>query len=1074
MYKKIGRDRINRSERTLIKTNTSTNSAFQILDQFSSPKKVNHNVFSPKDTENSFYNNNSMTSLKKSNNFQLKSNIYQTDSNKNIQSELKLPKLRKKKPSHAKKPSKNFLQSDINENDFETISITSPIKNFGLFDFKNHTKNSSFFNSPKMSQDPLHIQSELNKSSIWKDLKRSRKHINFNDSSTFNALANMGSQIEFSNFNNKLSSQIMTEKIHKNSNPHLTRFTEEITKIDNMHILPKEDAYFSQFDQIAGEKKIEVAGTFSSLLDMNINYSTKNTLVEMTHGRPTSFNFAEKNNYYAFIKCKNRELPAYIVSDRQGLDIEYFINFVTKDYNVKKNKINVFKSSSPNKNDFKIKSKNQVLPSEYTSDLTLSGDYVKLEFPESLNEKMKIKDCEILLLQIVSQQSSRVSMTITFSNVVNKKSLNFEAFSNKQKQQQFGVGKEVDEINTEIKNIKTKKQESSWLIRNNIKKISNFVERKQQKLESNAKILEERTLKAARIAKENWLKTKCRHQQFQLKNHVFKEQKKFKQEEKSRYQHLYYQMYFWCFMLKFYKVMSKIYAKYIQRRKIAMNLQEENLCAIKIQRRYRIINAFFKNKKQSNREICAFSFNLRCLFSRKNVRRNAKKAVGHFFKKALRSWRLKTETLAFIQQIKNIQKRVKEHIKIKRKFIKKLEASWQKQVMYIVQHHDELKNIGFDINLEHLQFVSSEIRDQICEHFVERQLLRFADSKMAHLEKVSDLMLEEKARRVSNSHRNVKINNSSLASRRINDVPIQKSQFFIEHKINHIADSVRNIDKQVIEKKCISPSKSKQDSSMSEGSNLSENFDENSSCSHKSEMHDVFRFDNMSEKDILKEENFEKKKLVQQLKLKNNFDVDHDNLQQKRIAKRKRRQTKMAETGDFNFRKSFKELVKKIKQYQYNSVRFWNKLDNTFEAEIFKTAITRSPEIIEAKLQFEKEQKLLEEKLLKEQEELLKNGNKKAYKKTQRQLTKKKNIAQKNNEKQITQQDDNMEEEVREIFKRPTLIKILPDISAGKFDFEIEDEIMQAIIISTMEHCKDMNSFRKGIQGAFLMGLKHD
>ena len=74
----------------------------------------------------------------------------------------------------------------------------------------------------------------------------------------------------------------------------------------------------------------------------------------------------------------------------------------------------------------------------------------------------------------------------------------------------------------------------------------------------------------------------------------------------------------------------------------------------------------------------------------------------------------------------------------------------------------------------------------------------------------------------------------------------------------------------------------------------------------------------------------------------------------------------MAETGDFNFRKSFKELVKKIKQYQYNSVRFWNKLDNTFEAEIFKTAITRSPEIIEAKLQFEKEQKLLEEKLLKD------------------------------------------------------------------------------------------------------------
>ena len=65
---------------------------------------------------------------------------------------------------------------------------------------------------------------------------------------------------------------------------------------------------------------------------------------------------------------------------------------------------------------------------------------------------------------------------------------------------------------------------------------------------------------------------------------------------------------------------------------------------------------------------------------------------------------------------------------------------------------------------------------------------------------------------------------------------------------------------------------------MSEGSNLSENFDENSSCSHKSEMHDVFRFDNMSERDILKEENFEKKKLVQQLKLKNNFDVDHDNL----------------------------------------------------------------------------------------------------------------------------------------------------------------------------------------------------
>ena len=188
--------------------------------------------------------------------------------------------------------------------------------------------------------------------------------------------------------------------------------------------------------------------------------------------------------------------------------------------------------------------------------------------------------------------------------------------------------------------------------------------------------------------------------------------------------------------------------------------------------------------------------------------------------------------------------------------------------MYIVHNHEEVKKIGFDVNLDYLQFVSSEIRDKICEHFVERQLLRFADSKMAHLEKASDLKLEEKARRVSNSHRNITKNKSSFASRRINDVPPQKSQFCIENKISHITDSVRNIDNLFIEKKCNTPSKSKEDSSMSESSNLSENLDNVSSCSHKSEIADVFHFDNMSERDILKEENFEKKKLVQQLKKK--------------------------------------------------------------------------------------------------------------------------------------------------------------------------------------------------------------
>ncbi len=102
-------------------------------------------------------------------------------------------------------------------------------------------------------------------------------------------------------------------------------------------------------------------------------------------------------------------------------------------------------------------------PSEFSNDSALTGDYIQVDYAKSnlIKEKLLNKECEILLIEIVSPVAIRASFTITLSTIIQKKHLNFEVFSKLQKDEMF-TDMEEDAVIKEIKTITEKKNENTW------------------------------------------------------------------------------------------------------------------------------------------------------------------------------------------------------------------------------------------------------------------------------------------------------------------------------------------------------------------------------------------------------------------------------------------------------------------------------------------------------------------------------------------------------------------------------------------------------------------------------------
>ena len=118
-----------------------------------------------------------------------------------------------------------------------------------------------------------------------------------------------------------------------------------------------------------------------------------------------------------------------------------------------------------------------------------------------------------------------------------------------------------------------------------------------------------------------------KRENFQLRNQFLKDQTASKQKEAARIEKLYYQMYLWCFVIKFYKVMEEIDNRYTRQKLEADHSLLLTTSVKRIQRKFRWTMRFLSNSQSRIRKTGFLSLNLRAFWVRGSTRKDAKKLI---------------------------------------------------------------------------------------------------------------------------------------------------------------------------------------------------------------------------------------------------------------------------------------------------------------------------------------------------------------------------------------------------------------------------------------------------------------
>jgi hypothetical protein len=122
-----------------------------------------------------------------------------------------------------------------------------------------------------------------------------------------------------------------------------------------------------------------------------------------------------------------------------------------------------------------------------------------------------------------------------------------------------------------------------------------------------------------------------KREHFQCKNELLKARALAHEKEESRMEKLYMQMYFWCFLIKLYKIMISIQERY-ERQKVIANQNFLRLMSVqRIQRKFRFIMRFMSNPLSRARKTANQIMHLRTFWIRGKVRDDAKELISEMF-----------------------------------------------------------------------------------------------------------------------------------------------------------------------------------------------------------------------------------------------------------------------------------------------------------------------------------------------------------------------------------------------------------------------------------------------------------
>ena len=170
----------------------------------------------------------------------------------------------------------------------------------------------------------------------------------------------------------------------------------------------------------------------------------------------------------------------------------------------------------------------------------------------------------------------------------------------------------------------------------------------------------------------------------------------------------------------------------------------------RIQRKFRWTMRFLSNSQSRIRKTGFLSLNLRAFWVRGSTRKDAKKLIQDMFlKKIIHPKRCCNLCIGYIVAIQNIQQKMINHIKVKKRHLEQIENQWNKQILKLVDQQANFTEMGINFNTDAIKWINKDTRDAIFNHIVDRKLLEYTDLRFERMMLNSDVNINKKVVRMS-------------------------------------------------------------------------------------------------------------------------------------------------------------------------------------------------------------------------------------------------------------------------------------------------------------------------------------
>lgn len=513
-----------------------------------------------------------------------------------------------------------------------------------------------------------------------------------------------------------------------------------------------------------------------------------------------------------------------------------------------------------------------------------------------------------------------------------------------------------------------------------------------------------------------YLQSKQKKEDFSMRNKILKAKNQFDEQEAEKLDIQYCQMYFWCYVLRVYKCQRYIKQKFMLIKGLADSIRHKEEMARRIQRTYRFKLCLMSNKTNSDRKLVFQTLNVRAFHIRKIANKHAIYAVGIFFKQIVPSMKYKKISLDFVQQIKNMQRRVRKHVQARISAIAQIQHTWTNNVIRLNEIQDELRDMGIKINMNDLDKIDPEFRRNMCDHIVDRQLIQFTDTRYEKIMKDTDI---QNAKRAEKFTKNKKLGIKDMANFFLKLGQIDSGRnSATQSKIN----SHREIDVKRLTDKSVD---------LSEASNVINQTQQTRKTASFLKISDNLEQEVLDRIDII--------------------DADRDaRISSRRVIQQKNCDAETKKTANLQFD------AERI-QYNFTSGTSWKILESTDIAKFFRIAAKKAPEISELRKKYVAKKRAAIEERDKQNVEMPKNktfnrqgtmakiDNK--FRRLQNKLGKSKKQT-----KEIEESSDEESSDQKKAIAEQGMFRSLRLTEQATFNCEVDDNLMMAVIINAMDH----------------------